>query len=126
MYTPQQYDKSGQAITLVGKAVKAGLLVRPDTCELCGDSPKGFAQPGSKCLIHGHHWNGYGNALDVWWVCQSCNFKLAGEVFHCGIISKEQARAIVVMPSKERVVIRNACIRRLRNLKISKTRVPNT
>lgn len=120
MYTPQQYDKQGKAITLVNKAVKDGLLVRPDACELCGEIPKGFAQPASKCLIHGHHWNGYGNALDVWWVCQSCNFKLAGEVFHCGIITKEQAKAIVAMSSEDRVAIRNACFRRLRTLKFGK------
>lgn len=123
MYTPQQYHKSGQAIALVGKAVKAGLLIRPDTCELCGRSPKSLTGPGKKwhrSPIHGHHWNGYGNALDVWWLDQSCNFKLAGEVFHCGIVTKDQARVIVAMPTKDRVAISNALCRRLRTLKLSR------
>lgn len=80
-----------KAMYLVNKATMNGSLVRPSTCELCGKSPiKNRRTP-----IHAHHWNGYNNPLDVWWLCKSCNGLLIGEQFHCGKVSKEDAREFI-------------------------------
>ena len=74
------------AYTLVHRAIKAGDLKRPNTCELCGIS---------KIRIVAHHWNGHQNPYDVWWVCDYCNLKLQGPEYHNGSITKAQARALV-------------------------------
>ena len=74
------------ATNLVQAAIKAGELVRPDTCELCYNGDK---------QIVAHHWNGYDDALSVWWICKSCNHKLGGRRYHIGLIDKEQAKDVV-------------------------------
>lgn len=92
-----------KATTLVNKAIAAGQLIRPDTCEICGEAPKRtprqiqnphWTRPG----IVGHHWRGYeGDAiLDLMWICVSCNSKLSGPCFHNGSISKEESRELVL------------------------------
>lgn len=91
-----------KAITLVSQAIKAGLLVRPESCELCGRIPQSVTtKKGDKWYrpsIHAHHWRGYEGdaALDVWFICVSCNIVLQGLRYHSGSVSKEEARAIVL------------------------------
>lgn len=93
MFSKQQrleYDKKrAKAVSLVTKAIKEARLIKPDTCELCG-SDKG--------LIVGHHWNGYDNPLDVWFICFNCNSKLRGPNFHDGSVSKDEALAYIHNP----------------------------
>ena len=48
----------------VGRAVKRGLLTKPERCQLC---------LGANGRIEAHHWNGYEAALDVIWLCRSCH-----------------------------------------------------
>ena len=48
----------------VYKAVRSGVLVRPDNCSICKSSNVG--------KIEAHH-NDYNKPLDVIWVCKSCH-----------------------------------------------------
>ena len=69
--------------SLVAKAVREKRLKKASVCELCG-------KRHSK--ICGHHYNGYGNPLDVWWICAYCNGQLRGNKWHNGTASKDDAR----------------------------------
>lgn len=77
------------AIKLVELAIKNGELVRPDRCEVCTSKPVDFKQHA----IVGHHWNGYDDPLNLWWVCRSCNRFLAHK--HDGSLNLEQAKIYV-------------------------------
>jgi hypothetical protein len=59
----------------VRKAIMAGSLIRPKVCEACGDKPGNDI--GGKSKIVAHHHRGWKNPLDVLWVCQRCNRRLA-------------------------------------------------
>lgn len=83
----------GLAVRLLGQALGRKELSRPDTCELCGNIPN--KENPQKSLIVAHHWNGYDNPLDIWWICRRCNNLLMGPEFHNGSVSKEEARAII-------------------------------
>ena len=50
----------------VHRAIKAGILIRPDSCPVCGNS---------KMRIEAHHHKGYEKefALDVLFLCTSCH-----------------------------------------------------
>lgn len=67
----------------VNLAVKNKSLIAPDSCELCGSSIQ-YSRVA-------HHWNGYDNPLDIWWICYQCNAILRGPHFHSGIVTKEEA-----------------------------------
>lgn len=60
-------DKRAQHI--VEKAVKKGILVRPESCSACGES-KRFSDGRSG--IQAHH-DDYNKPLDVRWLCQPCH-----------------------------------------------------
>lgn len=83
----------GNAKNKVRKALKNGSLIKPKFCELCGRS-ESISHKGKSNIV-AHHWNGYENALDVWFICHPCNMKLRGEEFHEGKITKDQARLLV-------------------------------
>lgn len=55
----------------VQRAVKRGLIKRPDACELCGKVPEKTA--AGRSGIQGHHHKGYQFPLDVQWVCGTCH-----------------------------------------------------
>jgi hypothetical protein len=57
----------------VRNAVNNGFLVRPTTCERCGDKP-GLDNLG-RSRIHGHH-RTYKRPLDVQWLCIACHRKI--------------------------------------------------
>lgn len=85
-----------KAYNKVFTAINQGVLIRPDTCELCGDKPTPTTyKKGGKIVtrpsIEAHHWNGHQHPLDVWFVCRECNKLLRGDKFHNGTVSKEQA-----------------------------------
>lgn len=88
-----------KAQNAVSKAIREGVLVRPDTCELCGSIP-GLA---AHAQIVAHHWQGYEGdaAIDIMWICASCNVILRGPQYHNGTVSKEEARAIVLERSRK-------------------------
>jgi ribosomal protein S27AE len=46
----------------VARAIREGVLVRPDACSSCG----------ARGRIHGHH-DDYAKPLDVRWLCASCH-----------------------------------------------------
>lgn len=52
----------------VRAAVQRGILIKPDHCQRCGVRKQ-------KRNLAGHHHNGYGNPLDVVWLCQRCHTK---------------------------------------------------
>jgi hypothetical protein len=87
------------------KAIDCGLLIRPNHCELCGrhaqDRLKPTTSKAGKSIIVAHHWNGYDNPLDVWFICPSCNGKLKGR--HDGSLTREEARKFVFNYQPQRV-----------------------
>lgn len=79
----------GSAIKLVELAIKSGKMTRPDQCQVCTKKPIDNKVPA----IVGHHWNGYDDPLNVFWVCRSCNRFLAHK--HDGSLNLEQAKTYV-------------------------------
>ena len=63
--------------------VRQGRMVRASSCELCGSG---------RGVMVGHHWKGYGYALNVWWICVTCNQLID---VHDGSLTKEDARRLV-------------------------------
>jgi hypothetical protein len=66
----------------VERALAAGILIRPDHCEVCNRSESAIreyiAQRRGSCkqsrsVIGAHHHAGYEDPLNVWWVCTECN-----------------------------------------------------
>lgn len=53
-----------EARRITRRAIRAGVLVRPDNCSMCG---------GSDGVIEGHHPN-HCYALDVVWLCRKCHY----------------------------------------------------
>lgn len=87
----------------VRKAMRSGLLTRPEACSKCGTTPAPAKDGRSR--LHAHHHKGYDAPLDVEWVCISCHFKdtphpggygrpVYGEEHGCSKLSDAQARAI--------------------------------
>lgn len=103
--TDGQYHPSSKAMGIAKQAIRAGALVRPDTCELCGTTPIRI----KNVPIHAHHWNGYDHPLDVWWLCKSCNGYLIGEQFHNGKTSKEEAIEFIKTKRPQECEIENRC-----------------
>ena len=66
--TPEQV----RAYQAVRMALADGTLVKPDKCELCRKVNH----------LHGHHWNGYSNPLDVVWLCPTCHHSVHGRGQH--------------------------------------------
>jgi hypothetical protein len=96
-------DPKGAARAHVHRAIDDSRLTRPERCEICGrneieinadiEHRRGQATRTKHVLI-AHHWLGYGyiNALDVWWICTSCNGMLWG--YHDGSLTLDAARAM--------------------------------
>ena len=53
------------------EAVRMGIVVKPDTCEMCH-------QQLPKNKIHGHH-EDYSKPLEVKWVCSSCHARITNK-----------------------------------------------
>lgn len=96
VYTPSQY-----ATLQVRLALRSGRLVRLDHCEVCRRTPDEIrayiTERRGVCKldyspIHAHHFAGYDQPLNVWWVCTECNGMLWGK--HDGSLSLEEARAM--------------------------------
>lgn len=62
--------KPETARRMVALAVKQGKLIRPESCQRCGDYP-GKASDG-RAMIQGHHPD-YSKPLDVEWICCKCH-----------------------------------------------------
>lgn len=98
----EHYRKATKATETLGLAVGQGKLTRPETCELCGRTPKPVlvrlksGKTIERPSIVGHHWQGYDQPLNVLWVCHRCNARLAGPEFHNGSMTKEQSREYVL------------------------------
>lgn len=79
------------AYKAVKKALRNKQLIRLNSCEVCNATLGNGARK-----IVAHHHAGYApeNWLNVWWVCQSCNYRMCGR--HNGSLTLEQAKAFVV------------------------------
>lgn len=80
MGTPPRTSPAQKAYSLVCRAVKDGILFRPDTCELC---------QAKHNKLSGHHWRGYDYPYEVWWICERCNSFLRNK--HDGSLTKYEA-----------------------------------
>lgn len=63
----QRYPEKQRARDVLGKAVAQGKIIKPDTCQGCGDT---FASE----KLHGHH-EDYTQPLEVEWLCTWCHGK---------------------------------------------------
>lgn len=52
------------------KAVQRGKILRPTSCERCGETPPRFKN--GRTAIQAHH-HDYSKPLDVHWLCQRCH-----------------------------------------------------
>lgn len=69
----KNYDpKKMKARRAVRAAVKAGVLIPPETCSVCGGTAK--RRDGVRA-IQAHHHFGYERQLDVVWLCPPCHRK---------------------------------------------------
>lgn len=68
--TRKQPKEQKRACAKLNREVKAGRIIRPIRCEMCGKRRK----------LHAHHTDGYApeNALKVKWVCVRCHQELHG------------------------------------------------
>lgn len=57
----------------VDKAVRTGRMTRPETCEMCGESPPPMKDGRSR--IQGHH-EDYTKPMEVQWLCQPCHHRV--------------------------------------------------
>lgn len=73
-----------RAQNLAEKAIRRGILKRPDTCQQCGQQPAPFADGRSG--IQAHH-DDYNRPLEVRWLCQLCHH--AWHQVHTPIARKE-------------------------------------
>ena len=76
------------ATYIVNQAIKSGELTRPARCELCGAVPAP-SRDGRSAIV-GHHAYRYDRPKELWWLCRSCNSWLAGYIFHCNRLTREQ------------------------------------
>lgn len=76
------------AIKFVERAIRAGEMTRADQCEICTSKPTDYKVPA----IVAHHFNGYDDPLNIWWVCRSCNGMLD---VHDGSLNLEQAKRYI-------------------------------
>lgn len=60
----------------VEKAVLRGRMIRPETCEECGDAPPPFKD--GRAAIQAHH-DDYRKPLEVRWLCQPCHHRWHAE-----------------------------------------------
>ena len=59
------FPKAYKARTAVSNATRDGKLIKPTTCECCGNETP-------TRLLHGHHCD-YNKPLDVMWLCNKCH-----------------------------------------------------
>lgn len=64
------YPEKERAKRAVRSAIVKGILIRPDSCEVCHKVPPPIR--GGKTGIHGHH-DDYSKPLDVRWLCVACH-----------------------------------------------------
>jgi hypothetical protein len=79
------------------KAKRDGIIKPPDDglCQICGKKPVSYSMKYGKdynSALVAHHYNGYDNYLDIWWICRRCNYKLVGK--HDGSLTIEDARRL--------------------------------
>jgi hypothetical protein len=93
----------GVAFVQVHRTIDDSRLARAERCEICGrteaevfadiEQRRGRASRRNH-VIQANHWRGYEyrNALDIWWICTSCNGMLWGH--HDGSLTLDAARAM--------------------------------
>jgi hypothetical protein len=72
--TLTEHERKDLARKRSAKAIKAGVLVRPDACQRCGESLRMIQRNGCApaASIDCHHRN-YDDYLDVEWLCRPCH-----------------------------------------------------
>jgi ribosomal protein S27AE len=63
--------KKQRAVRLVRDAIQRGILVRPNSCEACGQTPP--RGKDGRATIQAHH-EDYDKPLSVRWVCCTCHY----------------------------------------------------
>ena len=60
-----EHPERKHACAIVNNALRAGRIVKPRKCEVCGDCPRSRA-------LHAHH-DDYSKPLEVRWLCSACH-----------------------------------------------------
>ena len=68
----EKYPEQAAVNRIFGAALRHGRIVRPDTCEMCGQKPA--PNRLGRSSIQGHH-DDYSKPLEVRWFCQPCHIK---------------------------------------------------
>lgn len=84
----QEMITQQRALSIVRTAVANGTLNRAGQCEICTKKP---IDHKTRSIV-AHHFNGYDDPLNVWWVCRSCNGLLDR---HDGSLNLEQAKRYI-------------------------------
>lgn len=66
----EKYPEKFAAQKTLNEAVRSGRIVRPETCEACGQKPP--RNRLGRSSIQGHH-DDYSKPLEVRWLCQPCH-----------------------------------------------------
>jgi hypothetical protein len=98
--SPGQTETARKAHRKVSNAINGGRLIKSHICELCGFVAEYYMQQwkaGRRLKvvnkIVAHHHRGYEGdaAMDIWFICRSCNLSLGDTIG----ISREEARKII-------------------------------
>ena len=73
----ERYPEQAEVNRLFSAQIRAGRIVRPDTCKKCGQTPPRNRLGRSN--IQGHH-DDYSKPFEVRWLCQSCHIRLHKEL----------------------------------------------
>jgi hypothetical protein len=67
-YKTEEHIQKTKARSALGRAVRAGHIIKPAACEICGATRK----------LQGHHKYGYSKEhyLDVVWLCAKCHYNV--------------------------------------------------
>lgn len=95
---PSTGSPAYKAWMLVAHAKNTGALISPAECDLCQVQVAALrlrlSKPGRE-ILHAHHWRGYSEPLDVWWVCPSCHKRLRDRhLAHDGTVSLTEVQAM--------------------------------
>lgn len=68
----EKYPEKDLTNKIFGAAIRSGRIVRPESCEVCGQTPP--RNRLGRSAVQGHH-DDYSKPLEVRWFCQPCHIQ---------------------------------------------------